>query len=249
MNSLKSIIILVLAFLLVSLACGSEESEPEPTDEVLSQEEQEPVEESIEPVDEPVEPTEVPAEEPTPEPTDIPEPTETPEPTATPILGLVKPGTHLVGSDIQPGIYQGLGGEDILDSCYWGRMSDLSGEFDSIIANDNAVGQFYVEVLDTDMALETGCELIELEYAPTMEIGNVLPPGTYIIGRDIQPGTFQGQAGEEILDSCYWVRLSDLSGEFDSIIANDNAVGQFYVEVSENDFAFNTGCQVERVGD
>jgi len=73
-----------------------------------------------------------------------------------------------------------------------------------------------------------------------------LEPGTYIIGRDIQPGTYKGQAGTG-LDTCYWARLSGVSGEFVDLIANDNAEGQFYVEVDATDFALKTGCELELV--
>lgn len=176
--------------------------------------------------------------------TPIPEPTETntPEPSSTPIQGLVKIGTHLVGKDIQPGIYWGQTGDKIFDSCYWTRMSDLTGDFGSLIANDNAIGQYYVEIKDTDFAFETACEMILLEYAPSIEFGNELPPGTYLMSRDIKPGMYQGQAGDDILDSCYWARMSDLAGDFGSLIANDNATGSFYIQVLESDFALKTNC-------
>lgn len=181
-------------------------------------------------------------------PTLPPEPTKTntPQPTPTPIKGLVRIGTHIVGKDIQPGIYRGLAGDDLFDSCYWARVSDLTGDMDSLIANDNGIGQFYVEVRGTDHALETGCELILLEYAPMLEIGNTLPPGTYIVGRDIQPGTYQGQAGDDITESCYWARLQDVSGDMGALIANDNAKGSYYVQVVESDFALKTNCPLEK---
>jgi hypothetical protein len=51
------------------------------------------------------------------------------------------------------------------------------------------------------------------------------------------------------MDSCYWVRLKDVRGEFRSIIANDNAIGQFYVLVQASDFALTTRCELERIGD
>lgn len=74
-------------------------------------------------------------------------------------------------------------------------------------------------------------------------------PGTYIVGKDIQPGTYQGQAGDDILGSCYWARLSGLDGELGSILANTNAIGQFYVKVKATDYAFQTACTLERVDD
>lgn len=180
------------------------------------------------------EPTEVPA-------TDTPAPTPTPE-----IEGLVKKGTHLVGTDIEPGIYVGLAGEGLMDSCYWARLSNLTGS-DDILANDNAEGLFYVEVLPDDKALETKCELLPIEQVPARdEFLTVLSPGTYLVGRDIEAGTYRGVAGDDLLESCYWARLSNVSGD-DDILANDNATGQYFVEVLPSDFALQVGCEVEKV--
>ena len=173
--------------------------------------------------------------------------TNTPAPTATSeIEGLVKEGTHLVGTDILPGIYVGLAGDDILDSCYWARLSNLTGSND-ILANDNAQGLYYVEVLPDDKALETACELLPIDRVPARQgLLTSLTPGTYLIDRDIEAGTYRGEAGTDILESCYWARLSNVSGE-DDILANDNATGQFFIEVLPSDFALHVSCQVERV--
>lgn len=182
----------------------------------------------------------------TPIPTNTPEPTNTPVPTSTPDPNLVEPGTYMVGSDIQPGIYRGETGTDFFDSCYWARLSDLSGEFSALLANDNGIGQFYVEVLGSDFALETQCEITYLDSLPEppSEYPQILTPGTYIIGTDIQPGIYRGETGIDPLDSCYWARLSGLSGDFDSLKANDNNIGQFYVEILDSDYAFNTQCEI-----
>jgi tetratricopeptide (TPR) repeat protein len=76
---------------------------------------------------------------------------------------------------------------------------------------------------------------------------NIIRAGTYIVGKDIQPGTYKGQAGSDVMHSCYWARLSNLSGE-DDILANDNSMGQYYVEVVKGDYAFKTDCELIRVG-
>ena len=214
------------------------------------------VEEAIEPpkATDPAAATESPSEpDATEPPTEPPEPTE-PPPTDTPVPpsptpelgGLVKEGTHLVGTDIKPGIYVGLAGEGLMNSCYWARLSNLTGS-DDILANDNAEGLFYVEVLPDDRALKTACELSPVEQVPARgEFLTVLPPGMYLIGRDIEAGTYRGKAGDDILESCYWSRLSNVSGE-DDILANDNANGQYFIEVLPTDYALKVGCEVEKV--
>lgn len=173
---------------------------------------------------------------------------ETPAPVpATP----VSTGTYIVGQGIQPGIYEGMAGQGTFDFCYWARLSDLSGELDGIISNEIAYGKFYVEVKPTDYALETDCSLTPVASVtePVGEFPQTLQPGEYIIGRDILPGTYQGLAGDDIMDSCYWERRSDVTGELWGIIANDNAKGQYYVDVQPGDFAFLTRCSMTRVGE
>ncbi len=183
------------------------------------------------------------AETNTPEPTNTPKPTSTPKPTPTEVKGLIPEGTYIVGKDIDPGIYVGLAGEGLLESCYWARLRNLTGE-DDIIANENAEGLYYVEVLQSDKAFETACELIAIEEVPARdEYLKELSAGTYIVGRDIEPGLYQGEAGTDFLDSCYWARLSNVSGKND-ILANDNATGKFYIEVLPSDFALKVSCQV-----
>ena len=155
-------------------------------------------------------------------------------------------GTYIVGRDISPGIYAGMAGTEILDSCSWTRLSGVSGEFSDVIAIDNPRGQFYVEILDTDKYFSTGCVVTPLAEwpAPDEPLSN-FGIGTYIVGRDISPGIYAGMAGTEILDSCSWTRLSGVSGEFSDVIAIDNPRGQFYVEILETDKYFSTGCALE----
>ena len=66
----------------------------------------------------------------------------------------------------------------------------------------------------------------------------------YLVWRDIGPGTYRGEAGQGILDSCYYARLSGLSGDLDDLITNNSATGQFYVTVEASDYALQTGCKL-----
>ena len=196
-------------------------------------------------IDAPAPTEEAPATD-TPAPTEVPA-THTPAPTLIQeIEGLVREGTHLVGTDIEPGIYVGLAGEGIMDSCYWARLRNLTGS-DDIIANGNAQGLYYVEVVPDDRALETKCELLPIEQVPAREEYLAgFGPGTFLVGRDIEAGTYRGKAGEGILESCYWARLSNVSGA-DDILANDNATGQYFVEVLPTDFALQVNGEVAKI--
>jgi hypothetical protein len=181
--------------------------------------------------------------------TNTPQPTHTA--TATPDPNFINRGTHLVNVDIEPGIYRGMAGTNIFDSCYWERLSDLSGELNAIIANENALGQFYVEVSDDDFAFRIDCDVARLDPLPEPadEFPVEIDIGMYLVGIDIEPGLYQGLGGDDILDSCYWQRMGDVLGALSSIIANDNSTGQFYIQVSASDFALQTGCPLIRVGD
>lgn len=129
-------------------------------------------------------------------------------------------GLLLVGSDIQPGTYRGVG------CAYWERVRDASGNFDAILANGNiGAGEVLtVTVLPTDFGLRSSCSrLYPLDAVPPDAIGTA---GILAVGVDIQPGTWSGTA----TDHCYWARLGGFTGDFDDIITNDNvSAGERYV--------------------
>ena len=177
----------------------------------------------------------------------------TPTTTPTPKPGL-GPGTYRVGTDIQPGIYAGKPGTGIriVDLCYWERLRGLSGDLSDIIANNNtlsAVGQFYVEILPTDKYFKVDCDITPLNKWPSPETPLAkLEPGTYLVGRDIAPGTYRGEAGTGIFVACHWERLSGISGEFDDVIATDAlTTDQYFVHVLDTDYALSTTCTLELV--
>ncbi len=142
-------------------------------------------------------------------------------------------GTYRVGTDIQPGLYR----SDGTNGCYWERVSDLTGDFESILANDNPRGQAYVEILPTDIAFSTDdCGRWEAATAGGPDVSGGFSDGMYLVGSDIQPGTYSSTG----TSGCYWERLDALTGEFSTILANDNPRGQAYVEILPTDVAFST---------
>lgn len=63
--------------------------------------------------------------------------------------------------------------------------------------------------------------------------------GTYIVGTDIQPGTYKADASPR----CYWERLRNLDGGVGSIIDNDNTTGPVVLAVQPSDKAVRvSGC-------
>src|SRR5258707_130686 len=67
--------------------------------------------------------------------------------------------------------------------------------------------------------------------------GTTIPgDGTYLVGVDIQPGTY-------VSDSpgyCSWYRLSSLSGGSNIIDSDNTASGKEYVTIAPTDVAFKT---------
>ncbi|GAB2690412.1 hypothetical protein [Nocardia thraciensis] len=63
--------------------------------------------------------------------------------------------------------------------------------------------------------------------------------GTYVIGVDIQPGTWRTEGAS----FCYWERVKNLSGGVGSILDNSAASGQQVVTILPTDKAFKSrGC-------
>ena len=63
-------------------------------------------------------------------------------------------GTHLIGLDIQPGIYRAPGGERG-ERCVWHRLSGIGGTFSEIIAMDAFPQRPTVEILSDDKAFNS----------------------------------------------------------------------------------------------
>lgn len=63
-------------------------------------------------------------------------------------------GVFLVGEQVQPGTYQ-TEGPGSSSFCYWARLSDVTGTFGDLIANDNVSGPTVVRILPTDVAFES----------------------------------------------------------------------------------------------
>lgn len=145
-------------------------------------------------------------------------------------------GTYIVGNDIEPGIYKSEG-----NVVYWARLSGFSGELNEIIANGNPQGTDIVEIKESDKGFETsggGGHWFKIEDDYEGELLTEFGDGTYLVGKDIEPGTYRSDGEIQIIG--YWARLTSFSGELDSIIANGNPDGSVVVEISANDIGFQT---------
>jgi hypothetical protein len=74
---------------------------------------------------------------------------------------------------------------------------------------------------------------------------STISDGTYVVGVDIQPGTYRtaGPSEDAVIKTCIWSRRSDTSGEFKSVIATNIAQGPTTVTIKPTDGAFESrGC-------
>lgn len=161
------------------------------------------------------------------------------------LAGCFGDGVHHVGQaegQVKPGVYTTAGGS----SCYWARLRDFTGGLESIIQNEIGAGRMFMEVLPTDVGVEsTRCgkwfpappELPSFNATP----GSAIPDGMHRVGIDVMPGTWttNGPAG----GSCYWSRVKDWRGGLDSLLANDIGPAPRTVTILPTDVGFtSTRC-------
>lgn len=74
--------------------------------------------------------------------------------------------------------------------------------------------------------------------------------GTYVVGEDIQPGTYTTIVPQDTLN-CYWSRMKDDTGDLTGIIANGNlapgAHGRFTVKKTDGAVTLVGGCDWTKV--
>jgi hypothetical protein len=144
------------------------------------------------------------------------------------------PGVHLVGTDIEPGIYRTTG-----EISYFARLSGLTGEFSDIIANEaSPPPPVLVEIKSSDVAFESRGSgqwtMIDNSYQPipTTSFG----AGWWLVGIDIHPGIYRTEKRVN-----YFARLSGLGGQIQDIIANEiPPQGPVVVEIKATDLAFQS---------
>ncbi len=153
-------------------------------------------------------------------------------------------GPYAVCKEVAPGVYRGDASTD--NPCAWERSSDPKGDPASVSAARRHESPFYVEILDTDAAIATECELVPLELVVHPDpLPNLVPPGMYIVGLDILPGKYEGDPGEGLF--CFWQRMKDFREEEASTIEWDIPGEKFSVEIAPSDYAVEFSCQMQKV--
>jgi Carboxypeptidase regulatory-like domain len=113
------------------------------------------------------------------------------------------PGVFRVGTEIPAGRYFS---DPPQSGCYWERQRGLDGIIADIIANrfvpyDGM--QYIVDILSSDVAFKTDAKCGTWFDSPRHGAQSSIPAGIWLVGVQIQPGTYQTSSGP----SCYWERL------------------------------------------
>jgi hypothetical protein len=147
-------------------------------------------------------------------------------------------GTYQVGKDIQPGTYRTRKGSK---GCYYARLKGFSGGTEDILANDNTNDPAIVTIASTDTGFESKrCDTWTQDLSAITSSTTSFADGTYIVGTDIDPGTYKSSGSSD----CYYARLSGFSGDTGDILANDNTNTSAVVTVAPTD----TGFESKRCG-
>ena len=116
----------------------------------------------------------------------------------------------------------------------------------ALIATRTHEGQFYVEILDSDAAFSTACNLEPVGNVPEPDPRLLsFPPGMYLVGKDIDPGQYEGIPSVGLY--CFWQRLNCVTGEEKCSVDWGLEGEKFQVEVSAKDLAVEFACPVEEV--
>jgi hypothetical protein len=105
-----------------------------------------------------------------------------------------------------------------------------------------------VTATTTRQVTVTHTTIKRIRVKPAGPSGSIPGDGTFLVGKDIAPGTYRAAAATS--GNCYWERERDLNDNLNSIIANDNTAGPVVLQVLSSDYAVKTtGCETfSRIG-
>jgi RNA polymerase subunit RPABC4/transcription elongation factor Spt4 len=164
--------------------------------------------------------------------------------TATAKSNFIKAGMYKVGSEVASGEYVV---EATGNPGYFQIASDSTGEFDSIIVNDNLnKGEFgYILIQDGDYVQLQNCRMY-LSSEKMIQPADLekIPSSTYKIGKDLPAGEYKLTIKRQ---PAYWERSKNPRDSVFGIIANDNIENSAYVKVSEGEYFKIQGIEASLV--
>ena len=167
------------------------------------------------------------------------------------------PGTVIAGLDVRPGLYVSANA-GTYGACFWVKLPGLAGwpsGFDlENMSHSYEPRRAIVELSDADPVFESqGCStwrrvdsMDEIERWPEIDLSDGIPPGLWLVGREVEPGTYVAEQDIAGVTECQWRRLAGFGGADDDVQARDQVVNirePLTVSIEEDDVAFATdGC-------
>lgn len=120
-------------------------------------------------------------------------------------------GKYIVNEQIDPGLYL------IIGNGHWARLSNLDVNPDNTIAEKDTVNREYVEIAKTDKGFY-------LQAATAYKVTDAMPQekamefvdGMYIVGKDIQAGTYECKGIKDAFG--WWGIFLNASGDGNAIV-------------------------------
>lgn len=146
-------------------------------------------------------------------------------------------GTYVVGKDIQAGTYRT---RRAASGCYYSRLNGFSGELADINSNELTNATAIVTIMESDKGFKSsGCGTWTQDLSAITTSKTSFGDGTFIVGTDIDAGTYKNSGGS----TCYYSRLSGFSGELDDIVSNELTSASAIVTIAPSDRGFkSSGC-------
>lgn len=90
----------------------------------------------------------------------------------------------------------------------------------------------------------TVTDTVTVTAAPVAQPAALSTDGMFVVGQDVQPGTYRTAGPADPGNECYWKRVSDLTGSSAAVLAFNFSQGQQVVEILPTDMGFQTkNCQ------
>ena len=162
------------------------------------------------------------------------------------LIGLRTPfggGQFRVGEEIVAGRYFT---DPLQSGCYWERQRGLSGTVGDIIASRVVAYdamQFIVDIVGSDVAFKTDAKCGTWHDTPRHAPQSSIPPGVWLVGSQIAPGTYQVSSGV----GCYWERLrhfqyQGLSGVIASSFSGAARTQSVTIDAKDVGFSTDGNC-------
>jgi hypothetical protein len=150
--------------------------------------------------------------------------------------GRKSPGMYKVGTDLPAGEYV------ITGSGYFEITKDSTGDFGSIIANDNFENRTIVTLTDGQYFSFTGGRMCMIEEAPSVDLSSgKLKEGMYLVGTDVPAGEYK-----LVPDSGggYMEITSNSKHSLGSISSNDFFENERYVTIRNGQYLKLSMCKM-----